>query len=187
MGIGNIFKIMEIWKDVIGYEEIYQVSNFGKVRNRKGKILKSAFSVGYPCVNLSDKVQKTKKVHQLVAEAFIDKDYTKKKLVVDHIDGGRCNNNLTNLRLVSHRQNVHNYKGGSDSVGITKRRNRFESNIQYDNKAIYLGTYNTEVECKEAYDRALYKILNKTFVAEEVIHRVRKSKKYPIIFNKLEQ
>lgn len=175
----------EIWKDVVGYEGRYEVSNFGNVRNMKGIILKPAFSVGYPCVNLSNRVQKTKKVHQLVAQAFIDKDYTKKKLVVDHIDGGRCNNNLKNLRLVSHRQNLHNYKGGSDFVGITKRRNRFESNIRYDNKAVYLGTYDSEIECKDAYNKALYKILNGTFVAEEVIHRVRKSKKYPIILNKL--
>ena len=72
----------EIWKDVLGYEGLYQVNNCGNVKSlsrtitkgnityvTKDRILKqSVDSVGYPYVNLSDyKKQKTFRVHQLIA------------------------------------------------------------------------------------------------------------------------
>lgn len=66
---------MEIWKDVKGYESIYQVSDIGNVKSLKygkEKLLKPGInSTGYFIVILyKNKIKKTIKVHQLVAEAF---------------------------------------------------------------------------------------------------------------------
>lgn len=67
---------MEIWKDVEGYEGLYQVSNMGRVKSLKydkEKIIKSCKnSRGYLIVNLyKDKKMKDHKVHRLVAQAFL--------------------------------------------------------------------------------------------------------------------
>ena len=104
----------EIWKDIEGYEGYYQVSNLGRVRsverivNRKklkGKFISYGRDTkGYLFVNLSkENKQKTARVHRLVAQAFIPKidgkDY------IDHIDGSRDNNNVSNLRWCTHKEN----------------------------------------------------------------------------------
>lgn len=68
----------EIWKDVAGYEGLYQVSNFGRIKsfvvNPNGRIRKGVPALGYPQVQLKgngDGTQETKKIHRLVGKAFI--------------------------------------------------------------------------------------------------------------------
>ena len=70
----------EIWKDILGYEGLYQVSNFGRVKSTKfGKerILKlTKDKDGYLIVNLyKNNKSKTLKVHRLVAEVFLPNPY----------------------------------------------------------------------------------------------------------------
>ena len=89
---------MEIWKDVVGYEGIYEVSNQGRVRNIKtGHILSPGMSQGYFYVALyKDSVRSNKQINRLVAEAFIDnpdnhplahhKDEVKTNNVVDNLE-----------------------------------------------------------------------------------------------------
>lgn len=104
----------EIWKDVVGYEGLYQVSNLGNVRSlnyngRKGYIknLKSRKDAnGYNIVCLSKEGNsKYKKVSILVAKAFIPNQ--ENKPCVDHIipisDGGL--DTVTNLRWVTYPEN----------------------------------------------------------------------------------
>lgn len=65
---------MELWKDIRGYEGLYQVSNFGRVRNNKLRILKPSIrnNDGRYVINLrKDGKTKMHRVHRLVAEAFI--------------------------------------------------------------------------------------------------------------------
>ena len=76
---------MEIWKDVVGFERAYQVSNLGQVKSkiRHGviaeRLLKSfKNNQGYECVDLWDNNHKKKLVHRLVAEAFIPNPNNKK-------------------------------------------------------------------------------------------------------------
>jgi hypothetical protein len=99
--------LKEEWKDINGYEGLYQVSNYGRVKNLKtGKILKqSPNTVGYLKVGLSKEgKQKTLLVHRLVADAFIPNP--DKKPHVDHADGNKENNCISNLGWVTLQDNL---------------------------------------------------------------------------------
>ena len=104
----------EIWKDIKGYEGLYQVSNLGNVRSldilinckgargidkhiRKGRILKKVINTkGYYYINLSKKSKiKNTRVHRLVAKAFIENPNNYK--IINHIDGNKLNNRVDNL------------------------------------------------------------------------------------------
>ena len=104
---------MEIWKDIHGYEGKYQVSNKGQVKSiakNKVLILKQSFKnkrgYNYPTVNLYDKYGKGKsyRVHRLVAETFIPNPYNLP--CVNHIDGDKTNNNVSNLEWCSYSENT---------------------------------------------------------------------------------
>lgn len=108
----HILPTLEIWKDVIGYEGLYQVSNLGNVKSlgnefsRKERLLKLSFqSKGYLTVVLQkDAKRKMVLVHRLVAEHFILNIYNKPQ--VNHINGIKTNNRVENLEWVSHRENL---------------------------------------------------------------------------------
>jgi len=102
----------EIWKVVIGYEGLYQVSNFGNVKSlgnefsRKERLLKPSLqSKGYFNVVLQKNgKRKTVLVHRLVAEHFIPN--IKNKPQVNHINGIKTDNRAENLEWLSHRENL---------------------------------------------------------------------------------
>lgn len=111
----------EIWKDVKGYEGMYKVSSYGRVysltrerfnakegRIYKGRMLKpNVQKYGYKCAALlSDGEHKLKKIHRLVAEAFIPNPDNKP--TVDHIDGNPSNNRVDNLRWATVKENINN-------------------------------------------------------------------------------
>ena len=111
----------EIWKDVVGWESFYQVSNIGRVRsldrivirsingNRfvKGVLLKLRKDKdGYMIAHLRDSARKKNrltKVHRLVADAFIEKVDGKEQ--IDHINGIRDDNRVGNLRWCTNQEN----------------------------------------------------------------------------------
>lgn len=96
---------MEKWKDIQGYEGLYQVSDQGRIR--KGNRIKSVRidKGGYLTVWLSKhSVQKCLKVHRLVAFAFIPNPEMKR--TVNHIDGNKQNNCVENLEWATHRENI---------------------------------------------------------------------------------
>jgi len=119
---------IEIWKPVVGWEEMYLVSNFGRIysldrrvggpslegRVVKGRLRKFLNVRGYFSVNLID--SKTKKstrngVHVFVAQSFIPNPYNKP--CVNHIDGNKQNNHVSNLEWVTYKENAqHAYKIG---------------------------------------------------------------------------
>lgn len=107
----------EIWKDIKGYEGLYQISNLGKVKsmprmmkNRKCDeiIKKPSFSnKGYYRLPLyNDGEVKYYAIHRLVAEAFIDNP--ENKPTVDHIDRNKLNNNVSNLRWATYKEQLKN-------------------------------------------------------------------------------
>lgn len=91
----------------------YTINKLGQVKNSKNKILKSYLSnSGYLFFNLKeDKKQKGIFLHRALAFAFIEKDSTKD--FVNHIDGNKLNNNLSNLEWCTKSENTkHCYKLG---------------------------------------------------------------------------
>lgn len=96
-----------IWKDIKGYEGLYQVSNTGKIRNTKTKyILKPVTqSNGYMKVCLTkNRVQKNKTIHRLVAETFIPN--TNNLPCINHKDENKTNNNANNLEWCTQEYNT---------------------------------------------------------------------------------
>jgi hypothetical protein len=100
----------EIWKDIKGYEGIYQISNLGRVKSlRRSKILKTRKTYdNYERVNLNyNTVKKTYKIHRLVAQTFIDNTFNKQ--TVNHINGVKSDNRVINLEWMSFEENYNHY------------------------------------------------------------------------------
>lgn len=114
----------EVWKDIVGYEGRYQVSNFGRIKSldvllekkngkkefRKGIILLPQLNrAGYYMYSLSkDGIHKRMLAHRIVAEAFIINSEPKSKKYIDHINTIRVDNRVSNLRWVTAKENSNN-------------------------------------------------------------------------------
>lgn len=112
--------MVEIWKDIEGYEGIYQISNIGRVRNKNGLILRQRASKdGYVRILLYNKQKyKAKYVHILVAKAFILNPDNKPE--VNHIDANKSNNSFDNLEWVTRQENhFHAVENGLKPVNPT--------------------------------------------------------------------
>lgn len=117
----------EEWRDVVGYEGLYAVSNFGRVvsyerdvfvkkrnctKHIHPKIFKPYISLrykgaGYYVVNLSSHGHRDiYYLHRLIAEAFIPNPDNKP--CIDHIDRNPLNNSISNLRWCTHTENMNN-------------------------------------------------------------------------------
>lgn len=117
---------------------------FGKRRVMK----QSINNLGYKTVNLyiSGK-QTTCKVHRLIAQAYLP-DYSE-DLQVDHEDRIRTNNDISNLRMVTHTESQQN----KDSKGYCyhKASGKYQARIMVNGKDEYIGIFDTPEEAREAY------------------------------------
>lgn len=156
----------EVFKDIPGYEGLYQVSNFGNVKSlnyrRTGKVKllsPSIASNGYYTVLLRNEVLKKRTVHQLVAIAFLNHVPCGYKLVVNHIDHNPLNNHVDNLEIVTNRYNSGYRKsnGASKYTGVSwdKSLKKFRSNIWINGRLKHLGVFKNEDEAGRAYQKAL--------------------------------
>lgn len=163
----------EIWKDIIDYEGLYQVSNLGNIKSlkfKKEKILKKIInSAGYYSISLyKDNISKTHNIHQLVAIAFLNHKKCKYKSVIDHIDNNPLNNNINNLRITTQRENVFNKNGKKNGkysskykgVYYIKETNKWHSCIYLNKRNYYLGSFKTEIEAANEYEKKLNQQLN---------------------------
>lgn len=161
----------EFWKDIEGYEGLYQISNYGRIRSLKFKnnvceknrtiVMKQNLRNGYFVINLRKNTKrKSFQVHRLVAQAFIKNPFNYP--VVNHIDYNPQNNNAENLEWCTQKQNVRhsicNMKGKSHNInnpnyGITyrKKQNKYELSI----KKKYYGRYKTLKEARRKRDEVL--------------------------------
>ena len=113
----------EIWKDIIGFEGIYEISNLGRIRRIKtGRILSTRRSDGwYITVTLyKDKKRYGKSLHKLVSEAFISNPDNLPE--VNHRDEDKTNNRVDNLEFCNHKYNV-NYGTIKDRIRNTRLKN----------------------------------------------------------------
>ena len=115
----------EIWKDIEGYEGLYQVSNLGRVKSlkyNKERILKIANGTdGYKIVGLTyNSKRKTFKVHRLVAQAFIPNpnEYPQ----VNHKDEDKGNNKVDNLEWCDNKYNCNYGNHIKNCTGHNKRK-----------------------------------------------------------------
>ena len=181
--------IKEIWRDVPGYKGYYEVSNQGRVRSLdrtiinslgrkyfyKGRFFEDSLDVhGYKQLCLSrDGKARGFKVSQLVAMTFLKHTPNGHTLVVDHIDGDRTNDNVDNLRIVTHRNNLSScFRKDrntltSDFVGVCQVKDKWQAQIQLKNKVTYLGSFDNELYAAKAYQKALAKLENGTFNPED--------------------
>lgn len=154
----------EIWKDIKGYEGLYQISNFGRVKSlnhlkrlgaktilHKGKILKQQIikTNGYFSVALSKK-SKVKRylVHRLVAQAFVEnlKNYN----VINHKDENKLNNNATNLEWCSYNYN-NNYGNHGQKISKTRNFNKNKKVYQYDLNGNLINIFKSSLEAKRFF------------------------------------
>lgn len=98
----------EYFIDIKDYEGLYQISNYGRIKNVKtDRILKSWIGDGYLRIHLyKNPIRKNFKIHRLLAIHFIPNpnNYS----IVDHTDRNKLNNDLLNLRWVNQSQNCLN-------------------------------------------------------------------------------
>lgn len=111
----------EVWKDINGYEGLYQISNLGRVKSLSRNVERGEGKLsirekikhlgtdggGYSnvCLYINNKAKRLI-VHTLVWDAFGDRPRNGRLLQVDHIDNNKANNKIDNLQLLTNRQNV---------------------------------------------------------------------------------
>lgn len=172
----------EIWKDVTDFEGLYQISNFGNFRrhpDKQGKTRKNPKPLfrakqlnrlGYEYVGLSKQGKTVKKtIHQLVAAAFLPNfSYG---TMLNHIDGIKTNNHISNLEISSSiENNLHAHQIGlQNKPGKSRYRNvstiiidtrhgyrvYYRASIKQDSKRIFCKQFKCEIEAAKAVDTFL--------------------------------
>ena len=159
----------EIWKPVKDYNNLYWVSNKGRVHNNK-KIMKFySINSGYLCIDFTVNNIKTKfLVHRLVATTFLENNENLPE--VNHIDENKHNNSVENLQWCTRKHNINysiatgaydaifttknslgkkhlpNPKSKYHNVGYDKTRNKWTATIRSNGKNLERKRFSTEVE-----------------------------------------
>jgi len=160
----------ESWKPVKGFEKIYEVSDLGRVRNSRNKILKTyKINSGYDSIKFTVGGSRSAHlVHRLVAKAFIENPEGLRE--VNHIDEVKSNNSVQNLEWVSSSQNKqHSLRSGrydkifetKNSLGkkhlpdnhskyhnvtFHKSRNKWAATVRVDGKNMFQRRFTSEVD-----------------------------------------
>lgn len=178
-GISMRFTMEEQWKPIKGYEGLYEISNFGRVKglernwsagvmnkaSRKrleGMLKISLHKNGYCDVGLSkNEKQKHHSIHTLVWDAFGDKPRNGRKLQVDHIDNDKQNNRIDNLQLLTCRGNISKARLLTKKSNLphciyySKNKQKYISMAWIKDRHIYFGTFDNIQEASEAYTNYL--------------------------------
>lgn len=148
----------EIWKDVIGYEGLYQISSMGKVKSLqqgnaigskityREKIMKPRLKKsGYYDVGLKTKGrQKRFRINRLVAMHFIPNP--ENKPFVNHKEGIKSDNRMAKLEWCTHSENMEHYKV---TMNRNNERNFRKCTLQISLDGFLIGVYNSRKEASE--------------------------------------
>ena len=146
--------LMELWKDIPGFEGLYKANVYGQIKSLyTNKILKSNLcNNGYWGLTLcKNKIKKRYNVHRLVALTFIDNPNNYP--IVNHIDGNKQNNNVNNLEWCTQKHNVKE----SFKLGLSKSPNINKN-----------GKLNHKSKLIAQIDKKTNKIINHYYGAYEV-------------------
>ena len=150
----------EVWKEIPGFEGLYQVSNLGRVkslpRQRKGrgkgfrttpeKVLTPIRVGDYLGVQLCDLERVEKRyVHRLVAQSFLENMEGKRE--VNHIDEDKANNRVSNLEWCDHRYNI-NYGTTKERISIAHKNRVRTTRVLQIKDDIVIATFNTAAEAE---------------------------------------
>jgi hypothetical protein len=152
----GLFVMEEIWKDVVGYEGLYQVSNLGNIFSLQSKRLmkKNVNNRGYERVTLKGKQVS---LHRIVCIAFIKNE--ENKLVVNHKNGIKTDNNINNLEWATCRENSMHYHSSNPIKEIKlKTCIRYEKWITINGKNRRIGRFKSPEEAMLAYQNKLKSI-----------------------------
>lgn len=148
---------MENWKDIDGYEGLYQVSDLGRVKSLVMNIFMKfkTDKDGYKSVGLTkNRKQNYFRVHRLVAAAFIRND--KNKPEVNHIDLDKSNNKLSNLEWITARGNKKHYHADKyGNVGISAIKTGYAAHFTLKRKMYHVGCFKTYEEAVSKRKEAL--------------------------------
>lgn len=184
----------EVWKIIPNTDSLYKASNKGRIKScerivssegvRPYTKYESLLSLsdngsGYKTVMLSTPLRKKSYrayVHRLVMESFVGIN----KLEVDHIDGDKSNNQLSNLRYCTSRENKHYYHNTNDSssdymgVSYLSKLNKYSASIKIQRVSYNLGYFEKEEDACEKYMNVLDKWLtNKEIPYEKTFYGKR--------------
>lgn len=163
----------EIWKDIIGYEGLYQISNLGRVKsiervttkgngfnyNVKEIIMKPYISFDYLNIKLcKNSVYKHFDIHRLISLHFIEnKNNITSHNQINHRDKNPQNNDIENLEWISNRENSSHNKIGknltSRFIGVSweETHKKFRCRIQINGKQESIGESINEIDVAEVY------------------------------------
>lgn len=169
---------IEIWRDVQDYKGLYQVSNLGRVKSlervikhpRGNRIIKERILKQKHHSNkylnsalFKNGLQTNILTHHLIAIAFLNHTRCGFKLVVNHKDFNKHNNNVENLEIVTNRQNCShkNIISSSKYTGVcwNRFRNKWQAQIKIKGKSLNLGCHINEIDAHNAYQEALKKLI----------------------------
>ena len=166
----------EIWKDIPNYEGLYQASNLGRIKSLKRvvcksdgtiqtfkeRILKYGIDKYYQVALSKNGIQRTIRVHKLVAICFLNHKPDGLKEVVDHIDNNPLNNCVSNLQLTTNRHNSSKDKSGGTSkyIGVSwhKSSKKWRASLSHKSIKYDLGYFKNEIEAHKAYQAKLKEI-----------------------------
>jgi hypothetical protein len=162
---------MEKWIDIKGFEGYYQISDLGRIRSvdryvnspngrriSKGSLLNpSKLKSGYISTRLYKNGKgKTYTVHKLSIMSFLNIESDRENHI-DHINFDKSDNRLSNLRVISARENTSRVKRGSSSkyVGVyfMKSRSKWDARIKFLGKVKHLGYFDDEYQAHLAYEK----------------------------------
>lgn len=168
----------EIWKSIKGYEGVYEISNRCNVRSlkfEKIRILRQGISQGYMLVKLClNGKAKSYLTHRLLYEAFVEQ--IPEGMQIDHIDGNRMNNDLSNLRCLNNQENTQAALDRKRASGKLKSKHRCVSlktfdkytywnvRIRINDKNMSIGSYKNEEDARMAAEEASRGIYPQKFI-----------------------
>ncbi len=192
----------EEWKDIVGYENFYQISTLGRVKSleryrihkKRGKelinnrILKQTKSNKTRLfVSLwKNRKNKVKSVSLIMGEIFFNHKYCPiKKELIDHINNNSLDNRLENLQVITNRKNsTKDKKPKSKFNGVYKSKNKFRATITFNNKSYTLG-YSYSAEKAHNWYLEAVKLIENNQSFEHLINQ--KSDEKVIFYSKLNE